>query len=136
VTFTASKTAKAGTATVMITGTSGSLKATTTIALTVNPLGTFILTAAPKTLTIERGNSGTSTITVTPKDMFDQSVTLSVIGMPKGVTVTFSPSSTTSTSTMTLAASPSAATGKYAITVTGVYGTLSHEAFVTLTVTK
>lgn len=136
VTFTASKSAKAGTATVTITGTSGSIKAATTIALTVNPLGNFTLAATPKALTIERGNSGTSTIAVTPKDMFDQSVNLSAIGMPKGVTVRFSPSSTTSTSTMTLAASPSAAAGKYAITVTGVYGTLSHEAFVTLTVTK
>lgn len=136
VTFTAGNTAKTGTATVTITGTSGSLRATTTIALTVNPLGNFALTATPKTLTIARGSSGTSTITIVPKDTFDQSVTLIASGLPKGVTASFSQNPTTSTSTLTLTASKSAALGKSAITINGTYGTLTHQAFVTLTVTK
>ena len=59
-----------------ITGTSGSLTAMTTITLTVNPLGNFTLTAMPGSVTIARGSSGTATITVIPKDAFDQSVTL------------------------------------------------------------
>ncbi len=136
VTFTASQTAKTGTATVTITGTSGSLSASTTITLTVNPLGNFTLTATPKTLTIARGSSGTSTITITPKDTFDQSVTLFASGLPKGVTASFSLNPSTSTSTLTLTVSDSAAIEESPITITGIYGTLSHEAFVKLTVTK
>ena len=136
VTFTASQKAKTGTATVTITGTSGSLSASTTITLTVNPLGNFALTATPKTLTIARGSSGTSTITVNPKNGFDQSVSLIAGGLPKGVTASLSPSSTTSTSTLTLSVSKSAAITKSGITITGIYGTLSHQTFVTLTVTK
>jgi hypothetical protein len=37
---------------------------------------------------------------------------------------------------LTLTASKSAALGKSAITINGTYGTLTHQAFVTLTVTK
>jgi hypothetical protein len=135
-TFTATSLAKQGTVTVTVTGTSGNLSATTTIALTVNPLGNFTVTATPKSLTIVRGSSGTSTITITPKNMFDQSVTLVATGLPKGVTASFSPNPTTSTSTLTLTVTTSAAIKQSAIAITGIYGTLSHETFVKLTVTK
>jgi hypothetical protein len=135
-TFTASKVAKSGTATVTITGISGTLSATTTITLTVNLLGNFTLTATPKSLTIARGSSGTSTITITPKNMFDQTVTLIASGLPKGVTASFSPHATTSTSSLTLTVSRSAAIKQSAIAITGIYGTLTHETFVKLTVTK
>ncbi len=136
VTFTASSTAKKGTATVTITGTSGSLTASTTISLTVNPLGNFTLTSAPKALTVARGSSGTSTITVVPKDTFDQTVNLIAGTPPKGITATLSPSSTANTSTLTVTVGNSAALGKSSITVNGVYGTLTHQTFVTVTVTK
>ncbi len=136
VAFTASSTAKTGTATVTITGTSGSLTATTTIALTVSPLGNFTLAAVPKSLTIARGSSGTITITVTPKDTFAQSVTLFASGLPKGVTASFSPNATNSTSTLTLTVSKSASVGEFPLTIAGIYGTLTHQTFVTLTVTK
>ena len=136
VTFSASSTAKKGTAAVTITGTSVGLTASTTISLTVTPLGNFSLTATPKTLTIKRGNSASTTITVIPNDGFDQSVALSTNGLPKGVTASFSQSPAGSTSTLTLTASPSAAIGEEAITINGIYGDLSHQAFVTLTITK
>ena len=57
-------------------------------------------------------------------------------GLPKGVTASFSPSATTSTSTLTLAVSKSAVIGEFPITITGIYGTLTHQTFVKLTVTK
>jgi subtilase family serine protease len=136
VTFSASQTAKSGTATVTITGTSGTLSATTTIALTVNPLGNFTLKASPATLTIARGSSGTSTITVMPKDGFDQNVTLFVSGLPKGVTASFSPNPTIFTSTLTVTVSNTAAIKKSPLTITGIYGALGHGTFVTLTVIK
>jgi hypothetical protein len=37
---------------------------------------------------------------------------------------------------LTLTASKSAALGEFPITITGIYGTLSHQTFVKLTVTK
>ena len=68
--------------------------------------------------------------------MFSQSVTLTASGLPKGVTASFPPNPTTSTSILTLTVGKSATTGEYPTTVTGIYGTLTHEAFVKLTVTK
>jgi hypothetical protein len=48
----------------------------------------------------------------------------------------FSPTATTSTSTLTLTVSNSAAIEESPITITGIYGIVSHETFVKLTVTK
>ena len=136
VTFTAAETARKGTATVTISGASGSATASTTISLTVNPLGTFSLSATPKTFTIARGSSGTSTITVVPKDGFDQSVPLAASGLPKGVTATIAPNPTASAGTLTVTVGNSAPVGKRDITITGVYGMLTQETFITLTITK
>ena len=135
-TITAGATAKVGTATITITGTSGGLSATTTINLTVNALGNFALQAAPKTLKIARGGSATSTITVVPKKGFDQNVLLSANGMPKGVTVSLTPNTGTSTSTLKITVSASAAIQEFPIIITGIYGTISHDTFVTVTVEK
>jgi hypothetical protein len=66
---------------------------------------------------------------------FTGNVTLSVSGLPSGVTGAFSPNPTTSTSTLTLTASGSAATGTSTITVTGVSGSLTHTTTFQLTVT-
>ena len=135
-TLTASSTATTGTATVTIKGTSGSLSATKTIVLTVNPLGSFTLAAAPETLTITQGSSGTSTITIKPANTFDQKVTLSASGLPSGVTAAFTPNPATSTSKLKLKVSGATATGKSTITITGTFGSLSRKTTVKLTVGK
>jgi len=135
-TLTASSTATEGTATVTITGTSGSLSATTTITLTVNPLGNFYLDrVSPWDVKVAQGSSGTATITITPTNTFDQSVTLRASGLPSGVTASFSPNPATSTCTLTLAVSGSAATGESTLTVTGTYGSLGASRTFELTVT-
>ena len=134
-TLTAAKTAKAGTSTITITGTSGSLKATTTITLTVSALGSFTLTASPSTLTVEQGNSGTSTITVNPTGGFDQEVALSAIDLPSGVTASFATNPTTSTSVLTLTVGDGVAKGKYPITIEGTSETLTKKTKVKLDVT-
>jgi subtilase family serine protease len=135
-TLTASATATAGTKTVTITGTSGSLKATTTIALTVTPLGGFSITATPNALTVAQGSSGNSTITIVPTNGFDQAVTLTTTGVPSGVTASFSTDPATTTSILTLAVSDSAAVGKSTITVTGTFGTHVHSKTIKLTVAE
>ncbi len=136
-TLTASATATKGTVAVTVTGTSpGSppVSASTTLELTVNPLGNFSLTASPKTLAVAPGNNGSSTITVNPTNNFDQDVTLSASGLPSGVTASFSPNPATNTSTLTLTVSDSAPIGTATITITGTYGSLTHTTKVTLKV--
>ncbi len=134
--FIATQKAKPGTYTVTITGTSGTATASTTIALTVVPLGTFTMAATPTKLSIGQGSSGTITVTISAKGGFDQSVSLYASGLPKGLTGSFSQNPAGSMSTLTLTASSTAKTGASDIAITGIFGNLSRETFVTLTVTK
>jgi uncharacterized membrane protein len=134
-TLNASSTAATGTVTLTVTGVSGTLTHTTAITLTVNAAPDFSLSASPNSLTITQGNTGTSTVTVNPLNGFSGSVSLSVSGLPSGVTASFNPASATSTSTLTLTASSTAATGTATLTITGVSGTLTHTTTLSLTVT-
>src|SRR5262245_61253748 len=95
----------------------------------------FTLSASPQSLTINRGASGVSTITVTRSGGFTSGVTLSATGLPSGVTATFNPATTTGlTSTLPLAASSTAATGSVNVTINGSGGGLSRSATLSLTV--
>ncbi|MDE3099464.1 MAG: RICIN domain-containing protein, partial [Verrucomicrobiota bacterium] len=123
-----------GTYTLTITGTSGSLTHSTTVSLTVNAAPDYSLSASPTSLTVTQGANGTSTITVNPIAGYNNTVSLSASGLPSGVTVSFNPSSTTSSSTLTLSASSSAATGSATVTITGTDGTLTHTTTISLTV--
>jgi hypothetical protein len=123
-TLNVSTTATEGTFTLTVTGYQDGLTASTTIALTIQALGSFNLSASPSPLTVAKGSSGNSTITVVPIDGFAQKVTLDATNLPKGVSASFSPNPTTSSSTMTLAVSDSTASGISTITVTGTYETL------------
>src|ERR1700677_1948255 len=141
-TLTASSSATTGSSKVTITGTSGSLTATTTLALTVSATSTpnSTVAAAPASLAVTQGSSGTSTITVTSTGGFSSATTLSVAGLPTGVTATFSTNPVTPaangsiTSTLTLTASATATTGAATVTITGTSGSLTHSATVALTV--
>jgi hypothetical protein len=138
-TLTASSTATLGAATVTVTGTGGGLTRTTTINLTVNqpPTPDFTLSANPTSLTVNRGASGTSTITVTRTGGFTGSVAFSASGLPSGVTASFNPTSTTGTSSvLTLAASSTATLGAATVTVTGTGGTLTRTTTVNLAVNQ
>jgi Divergent InlB B-repeat domain len=139
-TLTANSAATTGTVTVTITGTSGSLAHATTLTLTVNPATpppNYTLSASPSSVTITRGSSGRSAVTVTPQNGFNGSVSLSASGLPSGVTAAFNPNPTTSatnSSTLTLTANSAATTGTVTVTITGTSGTLTHTTTLTLTV--
>ena len=135
-TLTASATATLGTSTVTITGTSGTLTKSTTMGITVNapPPPSFSLTAAPNTVSISQGGTGSATITVVPTDGFSGHVGFIVSGLPNGVTASFSPKQPTSTSVLTLKASSTAATGTVTLTIGGSSGRLSAATTITLTV--
>jgi hypothetical protein len=120
-TLTATPTASLGEYNVTITGTSGAITATTVFSLLVEPPN-FTLTNSPGSLTMSQGGSGTSTVTVNPESGFYGYVTLGTIGLPSGVTASWSTNPTTSTSILTLTASQSATIGTNSVTITGTYG--------------
>jgi len=136
-TLSASSTATTGTSTATITGTSGSLTHTTTLSLTVNPSAPapdFSLSTSPTSLSVTQGSSGTDSVSVSALNGFSGSVALSASGLPAGVTASFNPASTTSSSTLTLTASSTATTGTSTVTITGTSGSLTHTTTLSLTV--
>jgi endoglucanase len=102
---------------------------------TPTPTPNFSLARNPTALTVNRGASGTSTITITRTGGFGSSVAFSASGLPNGVTASFNPISTTGSGTvLTLAASGTATTGPATITVTGSGGGLTRTTTIALTV--
>jgi subtilase family serine protease len=138
VTFTVASTTTTGTYTITISGTGDSITHTTTVSLTVTAAasGNFTLSASPTSLTIDRSESGTTKITITPSGGFTGSVTFAATGLPSGVTASFSPNPGTTTSTLTLKASSSATTGTSTVTITGTSGSLSHTTTISLRVRR
>ena len=129
-TLTASSTATLGQYNVTITGTSGSQTATATLTVGIY-VPTFTLYGGG-VVNIGQGTSGTSYITVYPQYGFNGTVNLTVSGLPSGVTASFSPNPTATSSNLTLMASSAAATGQYTLTITGTSGTTTASTTLTL----
>jgi subtilase family serine protease len=133
-TFTASDSAATGTFSVTIKGVSGSLTSSTTVSLTVTAVPDFSLSASPKTLSITRGSSGITSVTISPINGFSGSVALTASGMRNGTTASFSPDPATGASTLTLTTTRKATSGTSSITVTGKAGSLTHQTTITVSV--
>jgi hypothetical protein len=131
-------TTPAGTYTLTITGTSGSLVSSTSVTLIVTVPGNFTIAATPSSRTVAPGSSTTYKVTATPTGGFTGTVALSVTGLPASTTGTFSPKSVSlppaGTSTLTVATGKTTPTGTYTLTITGTSGTLSQSTTVTLVV--
>jgi len=98
----------------------------------------FSLSASPSSVSVQQGNSGSTTITSTVTGGFNSAVSLSASGQPSGVTVSFNPGSFTSgsgSSTMNITVASTVAAGTYPITVSGTSGSTVETTTVTLTVT-
>jgi len=97
----------------------------------------FSLSASPSSVSIVRGNSGSSTISSTVTGGFDSAVTLSASGAPSGVTISFNPTSITGTGTssMSISVPSTTSTGTYTITVSGKSGSTTETTTVSLTIT-
>jgi uncharacterized membrane protein len=132
--LTASSTATVGPATVAVTGTSGTLTASTSIALTVKSPPSFTLSALPSSLTVVQGESTSSTVSVTGNWGFAGAVTLTALNIPSGVTAAWSTNPTTGSSVLTLTASGTAAIGTTNATITGTSGSLTTSTTIALTV--
>ncbi len=130
-TFTSSSAAATGTSTLTITGTSGNLSATAKLTLGVHQPG---FTLSGTAVNLGRGNTATSQIYMTPQYGFNSNVTLSVSGLPAGVTASFVPNPTTGSSTLSLAANSSAVPGQYSLTIAGNSGSISASTAISLAV--
>lgn len=108
--------------------------ASSSVVLTVNAAPGFSLSASPSTLSLKQATSTTSTIAVSATGGFTGSVTLSVSGLPSGVTVSYSTNPTTNSSVLTFKATGSAAIGSSTVRVTGKSGTLSNYTSISLNV--
>ena len=95
----------------------------------------FSFAASPNPLTIVQGNSATTTVTITDIAGFTDAVALSATTLPTGVTASFSPASTTTSSVLTLTVASTVSVGVKSIVLTGTSGSLTHPVNVSLNVT-
>ena len=125
---TTSSSTPPGTYSLTIRASGGGVTKRKTIRLTVKAAGAFSLNLNPASLTIPQGGSAQSTVVVVPLGGFNQPVTLSLEGVPEGITATLS-STTLSpggTATITVEVSQDKDPGAYTINVRGVYGDKSY----------
>jgi hypothetical protein len=108
---------------------------TATFTITVTPAASFTLSPTATSVTLVQGSSGNDGIAVTAANGFNGAVNFAATGLPAGVTASFSPTSSTSGSTLSLTASGAVTTGAATVTVTGTSGTLSASTVIPLNVT-
>lgn len=99
------------------------------------PAGDFSISASPTTLSLENGQSQTVTVGVTAVNTFTSVVSITVSGLPTGVTATPTTFSVApgGQQKVTLTTAATVAAGSAAVTFQGTSGTLSHSAQVSLT---
>jgi hypothetical protein len=100
------------------------------------PQSFSLTTAAGSLSALIGGSAATSKISVIAANGFTGAVTFKATGLPTGVTAAFNPVSSTSSSTVSLAAGATATPGSYAITITGTSGSLTASTLITVTVPK
>jgi len=137
VTVTAAATAAVGSATLTLTGTSGALNHSVTVAVTISAPLDFTLTVSPTSLAVTAGVVGSQvSVTASAVNSFGGTVTVAITGLPTGVTanpatLSLTPGIAQST---TLTAALSAVAATPTVTFTGTSGGLTHSAPLALTV--
>jgi hypothetical protein len=128
--------ATAGNYDLTITGSSGPTVHKLTVKLHVTD---FMLTSSPSTLNLSPRQVSSTTVTIASLNGFAQPVTLTVSGLPLGVTAALTPSSLAGgagVSTLTLTLGNKPALGTFIITVTATSGMIVHTSTITLIITK
>ncbi|HEV2578003.1 MAG TPA: aryl-sulfate sulfotransferase [Acidobacteriaceae bacterium] len=128
-------------ASITVTGADGSLThtAATALAITSASVPDFSLTSAPAALSLQAGGTPRSfTVTVNPVNGFTDPVSVSLTGLPAGVTATPASLSVAPGQLAQFqlsAASSTATTSSASITVTGADGSLTHTGATPLAIT-
>jgi hypothetical protein len=141
VTLTASGSAAITSAAVTITATSGGMTHTTVLNLTVTTSAVtpdFSVTLAPASVAIAQGATGkTISVNAVSLNGFSGKVSVTLSGLPIGVTASPSTLSLTpgTAQNITLTAAASAIAGSATVTVTGTSASLKHTAALMLAVT-
>jgi hypothetical protein len=100
----------------------------------------FTISASPTTITVPKGNSGTSTLTLTPLGEFSQPISVNCSGLPTGATCTIVPNPVpmdgihSETAVLTISTTSMTPLGSFPITVKGVFVPLQHPVTITLIV--
>jgi len=140
-TLTASPAAYVGSATITVTAGGDGLTASRQIAVQVAPSPSLAIGAASTTLPVVQGKTVTDAISLAGNITYSGAVTLSVSGLPSGVTASWSSNPVTlngetGSSTLTLTASSAAAVGSATITVTANGGGLTPSTHITVQVAQ
>jgi hypothetical protein len=140
-TLTAPAGIAAGSSTATLTGTSGSLTHTASLAITVlaaqAPQADFSLAVSPASLNLTVGGAGQPVqVTATALNGFSGTASVALSGLPAGVTANPASLSVTPATpqSVTLTAGNNAPAGSANVVFTGTSGSLSHTATLTLTV--
>lgn len=120
-TITASGSATPGTAALTVKATGeGITEKTVLIDVTVNLRGSHSVALTNSSMSVAQGGGGQTTLLLARQNNNTGAVTLTATGAPAGMTVTFGESPTTSTTTsVTVAATGSVAPGSYNISISG-----------------
>ena len=106
-----------------------------TQSFTVAPASTFTISLSTTTITLLPNNGVADALTVNPLNGFTGAVTLSLSGLPAGVSGSFYPSNPTTTGTNLVVYVPAGtAPASYPLTITGVSGSLTVSTPATLVV--
>ena len=137
-TLTAAAGATSGNATLSIVGTAAGGSHAAPVALIVTPrvINDFAVQAVPSSVTIKQGSSLTVSVQTAVTAGAAQSVSLSLSGLPAGVTGSISPANVTagSSATITLNATAAAALGNASVTITGTAPSGTQTSVLSITV--
>ena len=101
--------------------------------------GTFTITAAPSTVSLQGGQSASAGLNFAVNNGFNWPIALTVSGLPAGIATTLSktliPAPGSGTATLQFNASTAVTSGSYPVTVTATGGGMTQTATIALTVT-
>ncbi len=136
-TLTGNGSASAGTYPVVLGATADNVSHSQTLSLVVSSQSDFSLATSPLSQVAQAGGANiTYDVAITPMNAFVAPVTLSVPGLPSGVSVSFNPQPATPglSSQMSISAASTTASGTYSLQLVGTSGALSRSAAFTLVV--
>ena len=94
----------------------------------------YTISTSPSSVSVTAAGSTSATITINQVNGFSNSVTLSASGLPSGMTASFSPSMTSSSSTATFNAGSQTVPGVYNVLISGTSGSITRSASISVTV--